>query len=295
MGLGVGSPDGRAGIGRLEPGDPAPELRQKAAQRGLRQLALADLGEVRLRLADRRPVQLRLQHHMADHVPGELAAPWQHPVDLEHPDPFEAAAVPGIVRHAGERPEQQRVQELLAELPVPEPVLALPVAPQRQDVDEDRARTLELDIVGAGIGQRDVVVEQLQMQVQVQERRGLEGRKRPLVGERDVADPRVLQQIARFLRRPEQSGIDLGARDQPALLGQTRQQALIADELVVRRGGRHHGAKDPLAPDEDLPRWIAERGGLGAAGDHCSGGSAGRPCAARPFGPEEKNDLTLLQ
>ena len=89
------------------------------------------------------------------HVPRELAAQRQQALDLEHADALETAAIPRVVRHPGQRPQQQRVQELLAELPVAEPVLALAVAPQRQHVDEDRPRALELHVVGAGIGQRD--------------------------------------------------------------------------------------------------------------------------------------------
>ena len=129
--------------------------------------------------------------------------------------------------------------------------------------------TLELHVVGAGIGQGDAVLEQLELQVQVQERGRLERGKRPLVGEGDVPDPGMLQQVAHVRRRPEQIGVDLGAGDEPPLLGQALEQTLVADELVVGRGAPHDGAKDPLALDEDVPGWIAKGSRLGSAGDHC--------------------------
>ena len=139
------------------------------------------------------------------------------------------------------------------------------------------------------------MLEQLEMQVQMQERGDLEGRERPLVRERDVADPGMLQEIADVCCRSEKVGLDLRASDQPPLLGEALEQTQIAHQLVVGRGTTRDGAEDPLAVDEDVPGWVAEGSWLGPAGDHCLGGSAGRPCALRSFGVEEKNPLTLPQ
>ena len=113
------------------------------------------------------------------------------------------------------------------------------------------------------------LLEQVEVQVEMQERRGLERRKRPLVGEGDVPDPGMLQQVAHVRRRPEQTGVDLGAGDEPPLLGEALEQPLVADELVVGRGAPHDGAQDPLALEEDVPGWIAKGSRLGSAGDHC--------------------------
>ncbi len=53
--------------------------------------------------------------------------------------------------------QQERDQELLAELPVPGPELALPVRTKRQGVDEDRSGANQLDIVGHPSGGCPVV------------------------------------------------------------------------------------------------------------------------------------------
>jgi len=102
----------------------------------------------------------------------------------------------------------------------------------------------------------------------------------------------MLQEVADIRCRPEEVGVDLRAGDQAPLPGEALEQTLIAHELVVGGGAPRDGAQDPFALEEDVPGWIAKGRRLGAAGDHCSGGSAGR---LRVLRSEEKNALTLLQ
>jgi hypothetical protein len=70
------------------------------------------------------------------HVPGKLATRWQDTSEISRRDSLERPAKPWLVRNAGHCRQKQRVQELLAELPVADPELSILVLPERQIVDE---------------------------------------------------------------------------------------------------------------------------------------------------------------
>ena len=76
----------------------------------------------------------------------------------------------------------QRRQEVLTELPVADPGLALGVVAEGERVDEDRASVLELDVVGRRVAQRHVELERASLDAECQQRGVLELAEAPLVG-----------------------------------------------------------------------------------------------------------------
>ena len=92
-------------------------------------------------------------------------------------------------------PQEKRVQELHAELALPDPALALAVWHDRQMIDEDRPGAPELDVIGGGVGQSEAVGEQLGVEIEVQQRGRLQGRKGPFIGIGNEVEPRVLEPV----------------------------------------------------------------------------------------------------
>ena len=95
---------------------------------------------------------------------------------------LQGSAKPIVKRNARTGVQDQRVEELLAELPVADPRLILLVGAERAVVDENRPRPLKLNVVSAGIDQLEVPLQGAKLDLQVQKRRFLQRRERPLVG-----------------------------------------------------------------------------------------------------------------
>ena len=202
--------------GGAQAGDPPPQAREHAAQGRLGQRAAggdAGRGSTRPRraAASKRAGRTTLRSDLQR----ELVAQAQERGELARRDPLEPAAIDRVVRHTEPGREQQRAQELVAELAVAVPVGAFRRSGRPTAVDEDRLGTAELDVVGGGVGEGEAVLQELQVQVQMQEGGGAERGEGPLVGIGDERDPRVLQQergALRFRGRTGSSGRDLGAR-----------------------------------------------------------------------------------
>ena len=83
---------------------------------------------------------------MLEYVPRRLGRERQCVCQVFDGDPFHAAAVPGIVRNAKQRAEQERIEELVAELPVARPDFAFPIRTEGKRIDKYRRGPAKLDI-----------------------------------------------------------------------------------------------------------------------------------------------------
>jgi hypothetical protein len=96
-------------------------------------------------------------------------------------DAFESTPEPGIVRDAEKRAEQKRVEKLFAKLAVSGPHFAVPVPPERKNVDKYRLRAMELDVIGARIRQADAASQRFDLDIEMQQRRRLDQREGPFL------------------------------------------------------------------------------------------------------------------
>ena len=176
-----------------------------------------------------------------------------------------------------------------------DPVLALAIAAQGQDVDEERARSPELDIVGGGIGQGDVALQQIEMQVEVQEGRRLQYGKRPFVGERNIRQAGVLQHVAGVLSGgADQPDLDLPALDEPSGRRELLQDAAVADELVVRDRTVRNRTKHAIVMEKDVAGRVPKGTWFGDAAGHRWFESGAPPRAVRLL-VRTKYDFNLYQ
>ena len=119
---------------------------------------------------------------MEQDAPRHFVAPRQKSGELPDWDAFHRSAIPPVEGNAAPRRQQQRVEKLLAKLPMASPRLAVAITPQRGDVDEDGPHPgLELHVVSGRVRERRVLIQQRQVQIQMEERCGLERRKWPLI------------------------------------------------------------------------------------------------------------------
>ena len=93
------------------------------------------------------------------------------------PMPSGLPRIPRVVGNAELRAQQQRIQELLAELPMAEPELPVDVATERQSVDEHRPHTSNWMLYAVASDKRHVVLERLEIQVELQQRGRLQCRE----------------------------------------------------------------------------------------------------------------------
>ena len=221
----------------------------------------------------------------------------KQPVQLGRRDAFEAAAIPGIVRYPEQRPQQERIEELLAELLVAHPELVFPIAPKGQAIDEDRLGPQELDVVGARVRQRDALLQAAHLDVEVQERGTLERREAPLVRIGDERQLRVLHDIARIVEAAWQAArLDPLLGDRRAFGDQRLEHPGRTDELEIGRGTRHDSAQHAVAKNEDPTAGITIGAGVCRRLIH-SGASAfdeALACVARAasLGLPENSDVT---
>jgi len=78
--------------------------------------------------------------------------------------------------------QQQRIEKLFAELPVPGPDFAIPVLPEREHIDEHRIGSIELHVIRGGIRQAYPCPQRLDLNIKMQQGRRLEQRERPFIG-----------------------------------------------------------------------------------------------------------------
>ena len=167
---------------------------QQAAQGRLRQRAAGGGGPGVDAAATRRGLEPGRKDDVEERQRPELVAQAQERHELGRREALDPPAIRRVVRHAEPRREQQRAQELVAELAVAVPVGAGDVAFDRQHVDEDRLGAAELDVVGGGVGEAEAVLQQREVQVQLQQGGRPQRRERPLVGIGDERDALVLQE-----------------------------------------------------------------------------------------------------
>jgi hypothetical protein len=194
---------------------------------------------------------------------------------------LQAAAVPGGVRDAEEGVHQERVEELLAELPVPQPVLAVAVGAEREGVDEDGRRPPELHVVGGGVAQREAGGEGLEVEVEVEEGRGLERREGPLVGPRHEREARVLEDDRRVEAEPGRFvRVEPPVGNEAPFGGEAVVEARRGHRLEV--GGRPagDGPEDAPADDVDAAGRVAERPRVLLRRRHCGRFSSSAPPAS---------------
>ena len=256
---GVGGPV-RAQGGGPEPPGPSPEPGEQAAQGRLRQGAAGGGGPGVDAAAPSRGLEPGRKDDVEERLRPELVAKAQEPHELGRREALDPAPIRRVVRHAEPRREQQRAQELVAELAVAVPVGARDVALDRQHVDEDRLGAAELDVVGGGVGEAEAVLQQREVQVELQQGGRAQRRERPLVGIGHERDALVLQE-ERGALDPERGRIvrrDPRA-DQLAAAHQPREDRR-AEELALDLGGRGRDpAEDPVARGEDVAPAIPVR------------------------------------
>ena len=90
--------------------------------------------------------------------PGQHVPPAQERRQFLGRYTFEPAPEPVVGRNPEPAPQDQRVEELHAELPVTGPDLAVAIWAKGQMIDEPRLAAKELDIVGRRIGQRETAL-----------------------------------------------------------------------------------------------------------------------------------------
>jgi hypothetical protein len=154
---------------------------------------------------------------------------------------------------------QKGVEELLAELPVPQPVLAFAIGAEGERVDEDGMRSPELHVEGGGVAQREAAGERVEVDVEVEEGRGLEGRERPLVRPGDEGEPGMLEDD----RGVEAEGGRLGlveptVGEEAPLRDEPREEALLLRGIERGQGPSGDRPKDATAQDVDAAGRVAE-------------------------------------
>src|SRR5687768_13764728 len=68
-----------------------------------------------------------LQDHVLGDIPGKLPPEGQDARKVLQWNTFEATSIPSIMGYAQQRPEQKRIQELIAELAVTHPYVTFPI------------------------------------------------------------------------------------------------------------------------------------------------------------------------
>ena len=204
---------------------------------------------------------------------------------------LEASTEPRSVGDPEQGVHQQGVEELLAELAMPQPVLAVAIRTERERVDEDGARSLELHVESGRVAQREAAPERVEVDVEMEEGRGLERRERPLVGPGDEGKARMLEDD----RRLETEGVRLGLvepsmgeeapfRDEP------REKACLLCGLEGGRCPPGDRPEDATAEDVDAAGRVAERPRARGAAGHSSRVSPGPAAGLRP-----KTDFSRFQ
>ena len=79
------------------------------------------------------------------------------------------------------RSQEERIEELFAELPMAGPEFSIAIPSDRKVIDENRVRPSELYVVGRRIAQIEALALELQVQVEMEERCLFKERKRPFV------------------------------------------------------------------------------------------------------------------
>ena len=188
-------------------------------------------------------------------------------IELRGGNAFKRPAKPRVVRHAQQGAEQQRIQELLGELAMADPVVTVVIAAERQEIDEDRARTVELDVVGARVRELDAVGQRVELQVEVQQRGSLERAEGPLIGVRDVPDrcmfddvPDVSASEGRGLADRPLRRSELARVHQPVTIHPPLQEAGIPDVLVMDCGRAIDRAEDSAVVMVDVTGRVTEGG-----------------------------------
>src|SRR5690606_36603418 len=140
-------PCGRSGICRTKRSYPGMKLTQHGLQ--TRKGQATPLGsKAHLTIAGGVFLEICWQNHIGQHFPSKTATHRQQPGEIVRSDSFQIAAVPGVMSDVEMRAKQERIQELLAELPVAQPKITVPIWPNREMIDEDRLSPLKLNIIG---------------------------------------------------------------------------------------------------------------------------------------------------
>ncbi len=114
---------------------------------------------------------------MHQDVPGHALAQGQQFGEIGGRNTFKVPPIPGVVRDAQRAAQEQRIEELLAELAVTQPELAFPIRADREVIDEDRRRPVKLHIIGRGVRQSEAMFEQEKLEIEVEESRVSQQRK----------------------------------------------------------------------------------------------------------------------
>ena len=170
---------------------------------------------------------------MAEHTPVQLGTPGKHSCQVFRRDTFQVTPEPSVVWNPSQALEQQRIEKLLAKLPMASPEFALPVRTERQHINEDRIGPLELDIEGGGIGKGDTAFQDRQMQIEMQKRRLLERGENPLVRVRNEVETGMFQNSADLIAKFELPYVSLCCLDQPALGYEPGDNTAIFDAEIV--------------------------------------------------------------
>ena len=210
-------------------------------------------------------LRLRLQDDVREDAGPQPVAQRQAAAALLGRDPFQAAAQPRMERHVAIGLEEQRIEEGLAELPVPGPRIAGRIGGERSDVDERGTRADPLHVERRGVLQGHLLVEGGEGQVELQQRSVAQHAERPFVGVGDDRHALVFEDggpsVRRRRRRRERIAVrvDLACRDQMSRLGEAGEETGGGKLGPVGERPLGQAAKYRAVTLEDAGVGIAER------------------------------------
>jgi hypothetical protein len=221
-------------------------------------------GAIHLRSSLRRAVEEERQGHVEQHARTPALQGPEDPRHVFDRTAREARQEVGARVPAVMDAEQEREEEHLVELAEREPEIEARRLLEGAEIDEDRAAPHELDVEGGRVLERAARGQRAFLEVEGGDAGVRDHGDRPLVGEGQVTDRRVLEEALERWVLGRQGGRECRVRHEPGACDfsgfePARQDAGLLELVQALGGGGINGAEDPCVPAKHIPGGVAKR------------------------------------